>query len=247
MKRIHMGYILSGAEMERLMRRPQRAKQEFVQNEQTGDGDVSLGCDVLSVDRQTRANVQPVRLGMSNEQALKATFLGNAENFGVLELLQATQRLLDDYYVGQPLLGGITVDYLRELQRHLFDPMTAWQSRTPKLKPDCIRILEALQQAAINFVLNSKEAANLIKKRTLTPNISESEPKREHEQPESKDDFPFADVHNPLPETVSESEFLATKELAEAQWRAERESSKRPRRCSKTPKHGCPFLERPSR
>ena len=117
----------------------------------------------------------------------------------------------------RPRSGNITVDYLRQLQRHLFDPMTAWQSRTPKLKPDGVRIQEVLQQAATNFVLNSKEAADLIKKRTLTPSISESEPKREHEQPELNDLDAFADVHNPLPETVLEREFFAAKELAEAQ------------------------------
>ena len=43
MKGSRVGYILSCAEMERLMRRAQRAKQEFVRNEQTGDGLMSLG------------------------------------------------------------------------------------------------------------------------------------------------------------------------------------------------------------
>ena len=89
-------------DMERLMRRAERAKQEFLQ-EQTEGGFTSRGRDVLTDDRQTRPNVQPARLGMSSEQALKATFVRNTEHFGVLELLKVTQKLLDDYYAGQQL------------------------------------------------------------------------------------------------------------------------------------------------
>ena len=180
---------------------------------------------MLRVGRQTRASVEPARLGMNNEQALKAPFLGTAENFEVLELLKATQWLLRDYYAGQPLPNGITLDYLRQLQRHLYDPITAWQSRTPKLKLDRVHIQQALQQTATHFVLNSKGAAALIKKRTLTPNLEPETKKEEQPQPteeEEEDEDPFADVHNPSPETVSESEFFAAKELAEAQWRRKR-------------------------
>ena len=88
-KTSHMGYILSGDEMERLMHRAERAKQDFVR-EQTGKGFMSLGRNVLRVNPQTRPMVQPARLGPSSKQALQATFLGTAENFGVLELLKAT-------------------------------------------------------------------------------------------------------------------------------------------------------------
>ena len=52
-KTSHVGYILMGDEMERLMRRAERAKQDFVR-EQTGKGFTSLGRDVLRVDTQTR-------------------------------------------------------------------------------------------------------------------------------------------------------------------------------------------------
>ena len=126
-----------------------------------------------------------------------------------------------DYYAGQPLPDRITVGYLRQLQRYLFDLMTAWQSRTPKIKPDRIRIKEALQQAATNFVFSTDEAAALIKRCTLRPDLEPD--KKKEEQPESKeeekeeDEDPFADVHNPSLETVSENEFFAAKELAEAQ------------------------------
>ena len=111
MKKARVGYILSSDEMDRLMRWSEWAKQEFVQK-QMGGGFMSLGRIMLSVDRRTKPQVQPARLGMSSEQALKATFLGKTENVGALALLKATQKLLDDHYAGKQLPEDVTVNCL---------------------------------------------------------------------------------------------------------------------------------------
>ena len=61
----HVGFIFSSDEMERLMRRAERAKQEFLRDQQqTGRKFTLLGLDVLSVDRQTRPNLEPARLDL---------------------------------------------------------------------------------------------------------------------------------------------------------------------------------------
>ena len=84
----NVGYILSGNEMEWLRHQVERNKREFLE-EQKGGRFVSKGRDVLSVESKPTPQVFLPKLDVSSNAALRQSFLGNSQAFGVLALLKA--------------------------------------------------------------------------------------------------------------------------------------------------------------